>query len=92
MSEELNVSAKVCVMWPHGFGNRSEAKTKEALVPWRNYIDVEVDRTWWSICQMDETGAVLVRPDEHIAWRTRTGVIRDPVSEMKIVFNTILGL
>ncbi|KAM2330879.1 hypothetical protein ACFX1X_021651 [Malus domestica] len=43
-----------------------------------NYIDVaEVKKSsnsssWWDICQMTDKGAILVRPDEHVAWRLKS--------------------
>ncbi len=27
------------------------------------------DESWRSICEVGETGALLVRPDQHVAWR-----------------------
>ncbi|KAJ4839394.1 hypothetical protein Tsubulata_016848 [Turnera subulata] len=98
VAEEFKVSAKVCVMWPADTVDGVEAKSKEALAPWGNYIDVvEVKKSsnllsWWSICKMTDKGAILVRPDEHIAWRTRSAVIEDPISEMKKVFSAVLGM
>ena len=26
---------------------------------------------WLGVCEIDRTGALLVRPDQHIAWRSR---------------------
>ena len=43
--------------------------------------------SWRSICQMtDIEGAVLVRPDEHIAWRLKSGLDGDPILETRRVF------
>lgn len=94
-AEEFKLSTKVCVLWPaEGLHSSSEA----ALAPWKNYIDViEAERSpdsssWWNTCQMTETGAVLVRPDDHIAWRTKSGIVGHPIKEMRQVFATILGV
>ncbi|KAJ6981360.1 hypothetical protein NC653_024693 [Populus alba x Populus x berolinensis] len=39
------------------------------------------------MCQMTYIeGAVLVRPDEHIAWRVKSSLDEDPMSEMRMVF------
>ena len=27
--------------------------------------------TWRELCELEETGALLVRPDQHVAWRAR---------------------
>ncbi|KAJ6981359.1 hypothetical protein NC653_024688 [Populus alba x Populus x berolinensis] len=41
--------------------------------------------SWWSMCQMTYIeGAVLVRPDEHIAWRVKSSLDEDPMSEMRM--------
>lgn len=85
-------------MWPADTVDRVQARSKRALAPWENYIDVvEVKKSsyplsWWNMCQMTDKGAILVRPDEHIAWRVKSGVEWDPISEMKRVFSTILGV
>ncbi|XP_050205589.1 uncharacterized protein LOC126655439 [Mercurialis annua] len=96
VTEEFKVSTKVCVLWP---ADKSEALSSEkALAPWKNYIDVmEVKKSsnlpsWWSICKMTDKGAILVRPDGHIAWRAKSNVNDDPVSEMRRVFSAILGV
>jgi 2,4-dichlorophenol 6-monooxygenase len=33
---------------------------------------VDADHTWAALAQIDEGGAILVRPDNHVAWRSRT--------------------
>jgi hypothetical protein len=35
---------------------------------------------------MTKEGAILVRPDEHIAWRVKSGLDGDPILEMRRVF------
>ncbi|KAL5551003.1 hypothetical protein UlMin_001179 [Ulmus minor] len=93
MAEELKVPIKVCIIWPSDLIEGSKAP----LAPWKNYIDVlEVRKSptwqsWWDICKMSEKGAILVRPDEHIAWRAKSGVFGDPSQEMTRVFKAILG-
>ncbi|KAG8640020.1 hypothetical protein MANES_13G016100v8 [Manihot esculenta] len=97
VAEEFKVSAKVCVLWPADSLDEFEVRSKKALAPWEKFIDVvEVRKSsnpssWWSMCQMTEKAAILVRPDEHIAWRVKSGVDKDPVSEMRRVFSAILG-
>ena len=97
VAEEFKVDTKVCIIWPYGTTNRVEVGSKRALTPWENYIDVvEVKRSsnslsWWETCQMTDKGAILVRPDEHIAWRVKSGVVSDPTLEMNRVFSVVLA-
>lgn len=96
MAEKFNVSAKVCVLWPASTKGIEEG-SKVALTPWENFVDVvEVKRSptspsWWDICQMTDKGAILVRPDEHIAWCAKSRVVY-PILEMEKVFSAILGV
>ncbi|KAB1209531.1 2,4-dichlorophenol 6-monooxygenase [Morella rubra] len=98
VAKEFNLSAKVCVLWPTGTVDGVDKVSKAALTPWENYIDVvELKRSptspsWWDMCQMTEKGAILVRPDEHIAWRVKAGVVGEPITEMERVFSAILGV
>ncbi|KAM7277171.1 hypothetical protein ACFE04_019037 [Oxalis oulophora] len=94
---EFKVELKVCVLWPAGTMNINEKETKVALAPWNNFLDVvEIKRSdnslsWWSTCEMTEKGGILVRPDEHIAWRVKSScMVDDPKLEMKRVCSTIL--
>ncbi|XP_075656926.1 uncharacterized protein LOC142627034 isoform X1 [Castanea sativa] len=97
LAKEFEVSAKVCVLWSADSKGIEEG-SNAALTPWENYVDVvEVKRSstlpsWWDICQMTDKGAILVRPDEHIAWRAKWRVVGDPITEMKRVFSAILGV
>lgn len=96
VAEEFQVGLKVCVIWSHESNKRTDG-SKESLVPWENYVDVEEVKapsslSWWQICKLTEESAILVRPDDHIAWRTKDGVLADPVLEMKKVFSQILGV
>ncbi|KAK6242243.1 hypothetical protein SCA6_007632 [Theobroma cacao] len=98
VAKECKISTKVCVIWPAGTVTGVQPGSKLTLAPWKNYIDViEVQRpsdslSWWRTCQMTDKGSLLVRPDEHIAWRSKSSVVGDPYSEMKMVFSTILGI
>ncbi|KAK2389322.1 2,4-dichlorophenol 6-monooxygenase [Trifolium repens] len=94
VAEERQVSLKVCVFWSMDSGVGFDRGSKEALSPWKNYADVvEVCSTttnWWDMCNMTNRGAILVRPDEHIAWRTISRLAGDPRAEMQRVFSSIL--
>ncbi|CAN4116218.1 unnamed protein product [Withania somnifera] len=96
VASKFKVPLKVCVMWPNGsiYGSgRSEA----ALSPWKSFEEVvEVKSSsdlpsWWDICQMTDRGAILVRPDEHVAWRTKSSM-EDPITKMKNVFHIVTGV
>ncbi|KAJ1396997.1 hypothetical protein SESBI_32170 [Sesbania bispinosa] len=95
VAEERQVSLKVCVFWSTDSVEGLDKGSKAALSPWKNYVDVvEVQSTtsnWWDMCNMTNRGAILVRPDEHIAWRTISGLAGDPRVEMHRVFSAILG-
>ncbi|KAL5552475.1 hypothetical protein UlMin_039876, partial [Ulmus minor] len=84
VAEELKVPIKVCIIW----SSDPIEGTKAPLAPCKNYIDVlEVRKSptlqsWWDVCKMSEKGAILVRPDEHIAWRAKSEVFGDPSQEM----------
>lgn len=97
VAEEFKVQLKVCIMWQEkatdGIGS-----SETALLPWKNFIDVieakssPTSPSWWELCQLTDRGAILVRPDEHIAWRAKSEIKNDPLLVLKKVFSAILGL
>ncbi|XP_020876881.1 uncharacterized protein LOC9308350 isoform X2 [Arabidopsis lyrata subsp. lyrata] len=97
VAKEFMANVKVCVVWPSS-DEGLERESNSALAPWENYVDVmEVIRQngegtcWWSICKMSERGSILVRPDQHIAWRAKSGITLDPTLHMREAFSIILG-
>lgn len=50
--------------------------------------DVAIDDGWRRRCRLDAEGALLVRPDQHVAWRGRTAA--DAV-ELAVAIDEILG-
>ncbi|CAN0929260.1 Putative polyketide hydroxylase [Linum grandiflorum] len=97
VAEECGVSVKVCILWPVGTLGGDVEKSKAALSPWSNFVDVvteEVENSvsWWNVCEMSDKGAIFVRPDQHIAWRTKYGFDDDVILEMTKVFSAVLGL
>jgi putative polyketide hydroxylase len=48
------------------------------------------DGVWQQVYGIDEDGAVLVRPDGHVAWRSRSSR-RDPGSILESALNSVLG-
>lgn len=96
VAKEHHILVKVCVMWPDGSVN-VDSRTKTSLAPWENYVDVAEVRqpsnssSWWDICKMTHRGAILVRPDDHIAWRVKSAVVGGIRVEMESVFSVIVG-
>ncbi|PIN26119.1 Monooxygenase involved in coenzyme Q (ubiquinone) biosynthesis [Handroanthus impetiginosus] len=97
VAEELKLPLKVCVMWQKNTTDET-CSSETVLQPWKNFIDViEVKNSptspsWWDLCRMTNRGAILVRPDEHIAWRTKSEIKNDPLVVLKKVFCAVLGL
>lgn len=97
VGEGFKVRLKVCIMWPQGSFLECGVSSEAALEPYRNYLDVEEIKrssssaSWWEMCEMTDRGAILVRPDEHIAWRVKSGIVGDPSVQMDGVFSLILG-
>lgn len=104
VAEEFKVSITVCVLWSADATTGAEGRSETSLAPWKNYIDVmEIKKrsptssssssSWWEMCKMTERGAILVRPDEHIAWRVKSVLdVGDPIQELKRVFSVVLGV
>lgn len=59
-------------------------------IGWKqDYEDVYFD--WSKRSQVDEDGAVLVRPDRFVAWRSKS-MIADPASKLETVLKRVLDL
>jgi 2,4-dichlorophenol 6-monooxygenase len=58
------------------------------LVAGRDFIDPE--GAWAAVSEIGPTGAILVRPDQHIAWR-EAEISQDPVATLTAVLAKILG-
>ncbi|KAK4402675.1 putative polyketide hydroxylase [Sesamum angolense] len=97
VAEEFKIPLKVCIMWQQK-STDGIVNSKKALFPWTNFIDVieakssPTSPSWWDLCQMTDRGAILVRPDEHIGWRAKTGIKNNPHLVLKEVFSAVLGL
>ncbi|VVA92426.1 unnamed protein product [Arabis nemorensis] len=97
VAKEFMANVKVCIVWPSSHDG-VEGESKSALASLESYVDVmEVKKqsgeetSWWSICKMSERGSILVRPDQHIAWRVKSDVPLNPTLHMRDVFSIILG-
>ncbi|AJP05387.1 phenol 2-monooxygenase [Streptomyces cyaneogriseus subsp. noncyanogenus] len=56
--------------------------------PGRDVTDLYYD--WAKLREVEESGAILVRPDKHIAWRSMS-LAEDPVGALRSALTTILG-
>ncbi|XP_051152894.1 uncharacterized protein LOC127266621 [Andrographis paniculata] len=98
VAEDYKVSLKVCVMWQEQTSGGIHS-SENAVLPWTNVVDViqvrkrsDSSPSWWDLCGMSDRGAILVRPDEHIAWRcSKVEVREDPVLILRGVFRALLG-
>ena len=59
------------------------------LTAGRDFTDP--DGHWASVCEIAADGALLVRPDQHVAWRTRSAPA-DPPAALTAAVRTVLGL
>jgi 2,4-dichlorophenol 6-monooxygenase len=62
--------------------------TVAAIGPGLDYEDLY--RTWRTLSEIEENGALLVRPDLHIAWRSHT-LPADPFTALDTAMRFILG-
>ncbi|KAG6477307.1 putative polyketide hydroxylase isoform X1 [Zingiber officinale] len=96
VAEEFKLPLKVCIIWPKGSSIQNVNSSEVVLEPWKNFIDVEEatrsSKSWWELCQMSSNGVILVRPDEHIAWKVESNSMNDSYLELKRVFSQILQL
>lgn len=54
-------------------------------------VDVEeISGSWLELCKMTKPGVLLVRPDEHIAWRSDPTFSGDTMPELNKVFSIVL--
>jgi putative polyketide hydroxylase len=51
---------------------------------------ISPDNTWYETYEMTKNGAVLVRPDGHVAWRCHS-IIDDPKAALKKYFDRLTG-
>lgn len=64
------------------------AITAHAIGPRQPYVDHAGD--WARVCEMSDSGCVLTRPDQHVAWR-REAMADDPRAELTRVMTAILA-
>jgi len=66
---------------------RVASPTVHCLVAGRDFSDV--DGAWQRVCEIEPDGALLVRPDQHVAWRTRRAP-SDPAAALAAVVEQVL--
>lgn len=86
-AELSTVPVKVVIMWPEkmedseGFSMQGRVSASENRV-----IHAEVGQGWWELCGVPDVGAILVRPDEHVAWRSTIAPDSSSVQHLHKVF------
>ena len=50
----------------------------------------DVDARWAQVAEIEDDGAVLVRPDQHVGWRA-TRLAADPATALRDALSTILA-
>jgi 2,4-dichlorophenol 6-monooxygenase len=58
------------------------------LIAGRDFTDPE--EHWAAVCEITASGALLVRPDQHVAWRARVAP-PDPPAALASAVRTVLG-
>ncbi|KAL2641956.1 hypothetical protein R1flu_009543 [Riccia fluitans] len=101
VAQMLRVPITVSVIWPQRFAQRhslNDLNAEERVVAheWVQLKTVnllhagEDDGCWFKLCGMPSTGALLVRPDQHIAWRVVEQAGTDASSKIEWALKQIL--
>lgn len=51
---------------------------------------VDVDGAWGRVSELDGAGAILVRPDQHVGWRSAS-LTADPVADLRSALSKLAG-
>lgn len=81
------ITMKIVIMYPQGI-------VTESVQEWASgseceVVHAEVDQGWWNLCGVPDVGAILVRPDEHVAWRSRSAPGSSSVEQLREVFGKV---
>jgi 2,4-dichlorophenol 6-monooxygenase len=68
--------------------NAADPGAIRMLVPGRDFADI--DGGWARAAEIGADGALLVRPDQHVAWRTM-GALDDPAGALDAVLRHVSG-
>ncbi|XP_073387845.1 uncharacterized protein [Physcomitrium patens] len=75
-AKSLSVKVRVVIMWPPGLetkmGESEELSVQRRVSAFKDRVvhAEQADQGWWELCGVPDVGAILVRPDEHVAWRS----------------------
>lgn len=84
------ITVKIVIMCPQGHeGNVTESVQKWASASECEVVHAEVDEGWWDLCGVPDVGAILVRPDEHVAWRSRSAPDISSAEQLREVFGKV---
>lgn len=104
-AKTFKVKLKVVVIWPLGLSESKETSCSteapkehaQQLHKWDNgnredilHVE-EVDKDWWQLCKLSHLGAILVRPDDHVAWVSSMETSSCSIHELHDVFATVLS-
>jgi 2,4-dichlorophenol 6-monooxygenase len=68
--------------------NDLEGVPLHCLIAGRDFDDL--DGHWSSVCEIADDGALLVRPDQHVAWRARSAA-SDPAAALAAAVRSVFG-
>ncbi|CAN6449050.1 unnamed protein product [Victoria cruziana] len=92
----IKLPLRVCIVLSEAFSHQCIDNGRKSLQDnWSNVIEVQIRKTqasssWWDLVSK---GAILVRPDDHIAWQVALSEsIQNPVLEFERVFSQLLRL
>jgi hypothetical protein len=89
-AELSGVPSKIVVMWP---GKMNETKgfsvQKWTFASECRVIHAEIDEGWWQLCGVPAVGSILVRTDEHVAWRSRSATDSSSVQQLRYVLSKV---
>ncbi|XP_031480328.1 uncharacterized protein LOC116250661 [Nymphaea colorata] len=92
----IRLPLRVCIVWSESFSHQCIDDGRKSLQEQSgSVIEVQIKKTqasssWWELVSR---GAILVRPDDHIAWQVALSEsIQNPALEFERVFSQLMRL
>ena len=96
-ARDYQVTLKLVMVWPNGlWSNNLGIDSAKEICDWAHnkqgsLLHVEViDADWWGLCKIPSVGAILVRPDDHVAWVSHSESNSDSINDLHNVFAAVL--